>query len=217
MAAKRALVVDDSKSARAFLSSLLEKHHLEVDTAESAEDAIEYLTRHRPDVIFMDHLMPGMDGFQAVQAIKTNPRTATIPILMYTSQEGELYLGQARALGAIGVLPKQIAPADVTKVLHQLRLAEDRRVPGETGAFIPVADADANAETVIAPRPQAAPPGGADLLVHAAHAPVTPDVLLRDQVAELRRFLVTSMDEQAERILDDVRLMLRDFPRDAPA
>src|SRR5512139_1393872 len=127
MAAKRALVVDDSKSARAFLSRMLEKHLLEVDTAESAEEAIDYLTRHRPDVIFMDHLMPGMDGFQAVQAIKNNPRTATIPILMYTSQEGELYLGQARALGAVGVLPKQIKPADVSKVLYQLHLVQDRR------------------------------------------------------------------------------------------
>ena len=67
--------------------------------------------RHRPDVIFMDHMMPGMDGFQAVQAIKNNPRTATIPIMMYTSQEGELYVGQARALGAVGVLPKQVKPA----------------------------------------------------------------------------------------------------------
>ena len=59
--------------------------------------------------------MPGMDGFQAVQAIKNNPRTAMIPILMYTSQEGELYLGQARALGAVGVLPKSVAPADVRR------------------------------------------------------------------------------------------------------
>jgi CheY-like chemotaxis protein len=108
MTAKRALVVDDSKSARIFLTALLEQHALEVDAAETAEQAIDYLTRHRPDVIFMDHLMPGMDGFQAVQAIKSNPRTATIPILMYTSQEGELYLGQARALGAMGVLPKQV-------------------------------------------------------------------------------------------------------------
>ena len=66
--------------------------------------------------------MPGMDGFQAVQAIKNNPRTATIPIMMYTSQEGELYLSQARALGAIGVLPKQIKHADVSKVLEQLHL-----------------------------------------------------------------------------------------------
>src|SRR5512137_472077 len=127
MGAKRALIVDDSKSARAFLSRILEKYQIDVDTAESAEHAIDYLGSHRPDVIFMDHLMPGMDGFQAVQAIKNNPRTATIPIMMYTSQEGELYLGQARALGAVGVLPKQIKPAEVSTVLHQLRLVPDRR------------------------------------------------------------------------------------------
>jgi CheY-like chemotaxis protein len=73
-------------------------------------------------VIFMDHMMPGMDGFQAVRAIKNNPATATIPIMMYTSQEGELYVGQARALGAVGVLPKQIKPVEVSKVLKSLRL-----------------------------------------------------------------------------------------------
>jgi CheY-like chemotaxis protein len=62
-----------------------------------------------------------------VQSIKNNPRTAAIPILMYTSQEGDLYLGQARALGAEGVLPKQIKQADVTKMLFQLQLVSDRR------------------------------------------------------------------------------------------
>src|ERR1700689_5677782 len=119
---RRALVVDDSRSARAFLTRILERDELAVDGVESAEQAIEYLTHQRPDVIFMDHLMPGMDGFQAVQAIKNNPLTATIPIMMYTSQEGELYLSQARALGAMGVLPKQIKHADVSKVLEQLHL-----------------------------------------------------------------------------------------------
>ncbi len=48
MSAKRALVVDDSKSARAFLNRLLDKHGLEVDTAESAEDALEYLAKQLP-------------------------------------------------------------------------------------------------------------------------------------------------------------------------
>src|SRR5580658_26750 len=127
MMARRALVVDDSKSARAFLTRILERYELAVDGVETAEQAIEYLTVQRPDVIFMDHLMPGMDGFQAVQAIKNNPRTATIPIMMYTSQEGELYLSQARALGAIGVLPKQIRHIDVSKALVQLRLIEHLR------------------------------------------------------------------------------------------
>ena len=132
MGAKRALIVDDSKSARLFLARILEKYELDVDNAENAESAIEYLATHRPDVIFMDHMMPGMDGFQAVQAIKNNPRTATIPIMMYTSQEGELYLGQARALGAVGVLPKQIKQADVSKVLYQLHLVTDRRRSEQT-------------------------------------------------------------------------------------
>src|SRR5579862_9621801 len=132
MGAKRALIVDDSKSARLFLARVLENYDIDVDSAENAEAAIDYLGSNRPDVIFMDHQMPGMDGLQAVQAIKNDPRTATIPIMMYTSQEGEVYLGQARALGAIGVLPKQIKHADVSKVLYQLHLIADRRSEEQT-------------------------------------------------------------------------------------
>ncbi len=124
MEKKCALIVDDSRSARVVLGKLLAEHDLEVANAESAEQALEYLADHRPDVIFMDHMMPGMDGFEALQAIKNNPDTATIPIMMYTSQEGELYVGQARALGAVGVLPKQVAPVEVSKVLQSLRLIE---------------------------------------------------------------------------------------------
>ena len=119
---KTALVVDDSKTARNVLKKILETHDLEVATAESAEDAIEYLSDSRPDIIFMDHEMPGMDGLEAVSAIKDNPATATIPIMMYTAQKGELYVGQARALGAIGVLPKQLEPVEVSKVLESLRI-----------------------------------------------------------------------------------------------
>jgi CheY-like chemotaxis protein len=119
---KTALVVDDSKTARNVLKKILETHDLDVDTAESAEDAIEYLSESRPDIIFMDHEMPGMDGLEAVSTIKDNPATATIPIMMYTAQKGELYVGQARALGALGVLPKQLEPVEVSKVLQSLRI-----------------------------------------------------------------------------------------------
>ncbi len=62
---KTALNVDDSKSARVVLKRMLEAHELDVDTAESAESTLDYLKAHRPDVIFMDHLMPGTDGFEA--------------------------------------------------------------------------------------------------------------------------------------------------------
>src|SRR3954465_4903865 len=164
MSAKRALVVDDSKSARLFLSRILERHEITVDAAETAEQALEYLTRTRPDVIFMDHMMPGMDGFQAVQTIKNNPRTSSIPILMYTSQEGDLYLGQARALGAEGVLPKQIKQADVTRMLYQLRLVTDRRGDEDQTTFARVAGPEllpANESAIIVTPPAGPVPAAA--------------------------------------------------------
>ena len=119
---KTALVVDDSRTARVVLQQMLQTYDLEVDTAESAEDALTYLSDFRPDIIFMDHQMPGMDGFEAVSAIKSNPATATIPIMMYTAQQGEVYVGQARALGAVGVLPKHLESVEVSKVLESLHI-----------------------------------------------------------------------------------------------
>jgi CheY-like chemotaxis protein len=191
MGAKRALIVDDSKSARLFLARVLEKYDIDVDSAESAEAAIEYLSGNRPDVIFMDHLMTGMDGLQAVRAIKNDPRTATIPIMMYTSQEGEVYLGQARALGAVGVLPKQIKPADVSKVLYQLHLVPDRRT-SEQSSF-----------TAVTPRAAATPaePG-------APSPRALTESTLREHFAELRRALVAGVDTQTDRITAEVRALL---------
>jgi CheY-like chemotaxis protein len=127
MAQRLALVVDDSRTARVTLKRMLEQHDIEVDTLESAEQALDYLIGKTPDVIFMDHMMPDMDGFQAVEAIKGNPDTATIPIMMYTSKEGDLYVSQARALGAIGILPKEVEPAELFQVLNNLGLAKERR------------------------------------------------------------------------------------------
>ena len=123
---KTALVVDDSQVARHVLSKLLIENGIAADSAESGEVALEYLKHQRPDVIFMDHMMPGIDGFQALEAIKANPATATIPVMMYTSQQGELYVGQARALGAFGVLPKSLQPIELNRVLKALRL-----IPGD--------------------------------------------------------------------------------------
>jgi CheY-like chemotaxis protein len=216
MSSKRALVVDDSKSARAFLSRILERHEITVDAAESAEAAIEYLTRNKPDVIFMDHMMPGMDGFQAVQSIKNNPRTSTIPILMYTSQEGDLYLGQARALGAEGVLPKQIKQSDVTKMLYQLRLVSDRRGTLEQTTFTRLAAApehpaanesaiESSAPPVVMPAPVEPAAGIAQLMpqlsleIRAAF-----DQTLKTELAGLRGFIGTTLDAHAERLHGDL-------------
>ncbi|GMU69618.1 MAG: hypothetical protein AMXMBFR37_19500 [Steroidobacteraceae bacterium] len=246
MLTKRALIVDDSKSARAFLSRILTRYEIEVDTAESAEQAIEYLAGQRPDVIFMDHLMPGMDGFQAVQIIKNNPRTATIPIMMYTSQEGELYVGQARALGAIGVLPKQIQPADVSKVLYQLKLIPDRRIeeqrafeavlPGSTAAApapaagpAPVAKPPASAPPAAAGQGAAAAPGMAPAAAaSSAASPAAPlpgtaelrtmiEAIVREHTSASRHSITAHFDEQAARLIQDLRSTVQEaLPAAAP-
>ncbi len=127
MSIKHALIVDDSKSARAVLKRMLEEFSLEVNAVESADDAISYLKNTHPDVIFMDHMLPGMDGFEAVKHIKNNPQTAVIPILMYTSRGGDVYLSQARALGAVGIIPKTISPVGLKESLFKLGLIDDRR------------------------------------------------------------------------------------------
>ncbi len=120
MEIKHALVVDDSKSARFSLKKLLQKQGVKCDFAESAGDALNYLESHKPDVIFMDHLMPGMDGFEATKAIKANPNTKSIPVIMCTSKEGTEYAEQAMATGAVAILPKPAPSATLTAVLNQL-------------------------------------------------------------------------------------------------
>lgn len=124
---KTALIVDDSRVARAVLRKILVEFGIDVDESPSAEAAIEHLRFESPDVIFLDHMMPGMDGFEALNALKANPRTATIPVLMYTTQEGQLYMSQARALGAVDILPKNLAPADVERILRSHHLIGEPR------------------------------------------------------------------------------------------
>jgi CheY-like chemotaxis protein len=191
---KRALIVDDSRSARVILSRMLEGYGLQVDSSESAELALEFLRQARPDVIFMDHLMPGMDGFQAIQAIKGNPDTATIPVVMYTSQEGELYVSQARALGAVGVLPKTVKHADVSRVLYQLRLLPERREP----RVVPVAAQAGSVAVQLEPmRPE---PGELETAIRTAVAP-----LLKEHTSEMRRFVLASLEAFARRITNEAR------------
>ena len=186
----RALIVDDSRSARVILSRMLEGYGLQVDSSESAEHALEFLRQTRPDVIFMDHLMPGMDGFQAIQAIKGNPDTAMIPVVMYTSQEGELYVSQARALGAVGVLPKTVKQADVSRVLYQLRLLPERR---EARVATPAYAAQETA--AVRGQSPAFVMGEIEAAIRSVTGP-----LLKEHNSEMRRFVLASLEAFARRI-----------------
>ncbi|WP_086930787.1 response regulator [Agarilytica rhodophyticola] len=123
MPLSRALIVDDSRTAQHRLRKLLIRYELEVDMAASAEEALGYLSYKMPAVIFMDHHMEGMDGFEALKIIKANPSTATIPVIMYTSKSDNLYAGQAHALGALDTLSKNLMrPSRIEEVLAKLNI-----------------------------------------------------------------------------------------------
>ena len=127
MANKTALIVDDSSTAQYRLKKMLRPYNLQIDAVDSGEAALDYLARKLPDVIFMDHLMPGMDGLRALQIIKSHPETAMVPVIMYTAQSGDLYTGQARALGALDVVSKDsINAMDLSKVMQAIHLTPEQ-------------------------------------------------------------------------------------------
>lgn len=155
MTIQRALIVDDSTTAQYRLKKMLRRYPLDIDIVDSGEAALRYLARHAPAVIFMDHLMPGIDGFRALQIIKSNPDTAMIPVIMYTSKSGDVYTGQARALGAIDVVSKDsINATDLSKVMKAIHIYPSADTPEsdniESAELIAAANqvtADASSDT----------------------------------------------------------------------
>lgn len=83
---KKILLVDDSKTVLLMHQLLLADRGYEVLTARDGEDAVQRALAERPDIIFMDVLMPYMDGFAACQALRANESTRHIPIIMVTTR-----------------------------------------------------------------------------------------------------------------------------------
>jgi len=124
---KNALIVDDSRLACKIMANMLESLNIRTLAVYSAEDALEHLKNNLPDIIFLDHTMPGMDGLEMIKLIKSNPKTATVPVLMYTAKQGDVYVSQARALGAVDVLPKGMEKNYLIKALRKLGFIDERK------------------------------------------------------------------------------------------
>ena len=89
MAIKNILLVDDSKTELYFVSDLLKKHGYAVRTAENGEEAMRRLEEQTPDLILMDVVMPGQNGFQLTRSITRDPRFSQVPVIMCTSKNQE--------------------------------------------------------------------------------------------------------------------------------
>ncbi len=86
---KKILIVDDSPTERHVLNDLLTKSGYEVVASDNGEDAILKAKLLKPDLILMDVVMPGLNGFQATRAISRDPDTRTIPVILCTSKSQE--------------------------------------------------------------------------------------------------------------------------------
>src|SRR5688572_24266009 len=81
----RILIVDDSETIVNFLRMILESEHYEVDTAFDGTEALAKAYQSLPDLIVTDSIMPGMDGFALLHALRADPATEAVPVIMLTS------------------------------------------------------------------------------------------------------------------------------------
>jgi twitching motility two-component system response regulator PilH len=118
MTIEKVLVVDDSKTELMYLTNLLQKNGFSVKTAENADDAFRRLAEERPDLILMDVVMPGQNGFQLTRAISRDPAYAGIPIMMCTSKNQETDRVWGMRQGARDYITK---PVNVDELLAKIK------------------------------------------------------------------------------------------------
>lgn len=123
MPIRNVLVVDDSKTELMFLSEVLRKFGLSVRTAENAEEAHRRLEEAKPDLILMDVVMPGQNGFQLTRAISRNPQFADVPIIMCTSKNQETDRVWGLRQGARDYIAKPVDPSELKAKIKALETA----------------------------------------------------------------------------------------------
>ncbi len=113
MAIKKILVVDDSATERHVLGEMLTKRGYEVIFAEDGESSVAKAKAELPDMVLMDVVMPGMNGFQATRAITEDPATKHIPVFIVTTKGQETDKIWGARQGAKDYLVKPVAEADL--------------------------------------------------------------------------------------------------------
>ena len=119
MAIRKVLVVDDSKTELMFMTDLLQKNGFAVKTAEGADDAFRRLAEEKPDLILMDVVMPGQNGFQLTRAIIRDPLYQDVPIIMCTSKNQETDRVWGMRQGAKDYVVKPVVPEELIAKIKQ--------------------------------------------------------------------------------------------------
>lgn len=120
MAIHKVLVVDDSKTELMYMTNLLQKKGMQVRTAENADEAFRRLAEELPDLILMDVVMPGKNGFQLTRTISRDPLYADVPIILCTSKNLETDRVWGMRQGARGYITKPVNPLELQAQIDAL-------------------------------------------------------------------------------------------------
>lgn len=115
----RILVVDDSATIRRSAESMLVAEGYEVITAENGFDALSKVARHNPDLIFVDIMMPRLDGYQTCAIIKNNAQYRATPVIMLTSKDGLFDQARGRVVGSDLYLTKPFTKEELLAAVAQ--------------------------------------------------------------------------------------------------
>jgi len=117
------LIVDDSPTEVFQMTKALEQAGFSVETAADGEEAIRKAREMHPDLILMDIVMPGMDGFRATRTLANDPETRSIPVIMVTSKANESDRVWGMRQGAVDFLVKPVTPAQLREKAQAALLA----------------------------------------------------------------------------------------------
>ena len=122
----KVMVIDDSKTIRRSAETLLTKAGCEVLTADNGFEALPVISTNQPDIIFIDIMMPRLDGYQTCALVKNNPKFKDTPIIMLSSKDGLFDRAKGRVVGAEQYLTKPFTRDDLldairTHLLHKIK------------------------------------------------------------------------------------------------
>ena len=120
MPIQRILIVDDSPTERYYLTDILVKHGYSVSTAENGEEAMAKIRADKPELILMDVVMPGANGFQVTRSIARDPDMQDIPVIICSSKDQETDRIWGMRQGARDYLVKPVNPAELLEKINAL-------------------------------------------------------------------------------------------------
>ena len=121
------LIIDDEIHIRRLIAQMLELAGYQVLEAAGGSEALRLMEQTKPDVITCDIFMPGMNGFEVLEAIKSEPATAEIPVIMLTAIGQEKDTARAKALGADDYITKPFGTTNLVETI-------ERQLAGRRGA-----------------------------------------------------------------------------------